>query len=94
MSHPRAISEQQAIELELWYREFERVGTFSAKAKEVGVTRITLRDTIRRVRGEDTRTIRRKLSALEIEQLVSNLSTFQVEPEQDGEEQLDTVARG
>lgn len=48
MSHPRALDEQIAIEAADWYRDYVRVGTFKAKATELGVTPKTLRETIQR----------------------------------------------
>ncbi len=63
MTHPRALSPEQEREAERWFTEYERIGTFAAKALELGVTKDTLRDSIRRVRGQDTRTLAKKLAA-------------------------------
>lgn len=89
MSHPRSLGEQQAIAAEQWYRDYERVGTFQAKASELGVTPDTLRDAIRRVRGQLTKNSREKLSAHDMESLLAELSTnaFPVERRQSEEEQ-------
>jgi hypothetical protein len=65
VSRRRALSEQQAIDAEAWFADFERVGTFEQKARGLGVCEDTLRDAINRVRGKDTKTIRRKLSEAE-----------------------------
>lgn len=64
MTHPRALTEQTAITLERWYTEFECLGTVAAKCKELGISRVTFYDTIRRVRGEDTKPMREKLGAI------------------------------
>lgn len=94
MSHPRALTEQEAIAAEQWFTEYERIGTFNAKAAELGVSRDTLRDAIRRVRGEDTRTTRTKLNEAELEALCNEVNrklginaTFHMERRQNGEEQ-------
>lgn len=63
MTHPRALDDATARELERWYQDYERVGTFAAKAQQLGVTKDTLRDAIRRVRGQDTRPLAKKLAA-------------------------------
>lgn len=65
------------------------MGTFSAKARELGVTKDTLRDAIRRVRGLDTRNTREKLSSLEIDALANELlgGTCHVEHRQSDEDQ-------
>lgn len=97
MSYPRALTDQQASDLELWYRDFERVGTFAGKCREMGVSRDTARDAIRRMRGIDTKTVRRKLSAFEVDQLADQLlggivgipQTFPVERRQTGEQEPD-----
>jgi hypothetical protein len=60
---PRALSDQEAVDAENWYSEYERVGTFEAKAKQLGVAKDTLRDAIRRVRNQPTRTWLVKLAS-------------------------------
>lgn len=62
MTHPRALSEQQAIELEAWYGQYERIGSVRAKCEELGITPHTLYDAVRRIRGQETRVTREKLS--------------------------------
>jgi hypothetical protein len=88
MSAERRLSDDEAILAELWFRDYERVGTFSAKARELRVDRNTLRDAIRRVRGQLTKNVRQKLTAIEIDQLATELlaGTHHVEPHQTGEE--------
>lgn len=73
MSHPRALNEQQAIDAEAWYQEYERVGTLAAKCKELGITPHTFMDTIKRVRKQDTRLTREKLSAADIDALANEV---------------------
>ena len=74
MTRRRALTEQQAIEVELWFRDYERVGSLNAKARELNVSKDTLRDAIARVRGGETRPLRRKLSESELNQLVDDIS--------------------
>jgi hypothetical protein len=70
----RALDEQQAIDAEIWFREYERVGTLEAKARSLNVDVETLRDAIKRVRGQEPRPLRRKLSDAELNQLISDIS--------------------
>jgi hypothetical protein len=74
MSRPRALTDEQAIAAEAWFADYERVGTFEEKAKALGITGATLRDAIRRVRGQDTKCTRHKLSAFEIERFAQQLA--------------------
>jgi hypothetical protein len=95
VSAERRLSDDEAILAEAWYRDYERIGTFSAKARELKVDRNTLRDAIRRVRGELTKNTRDKLSAIDIDLLATELlgGTFHMEPHQTGEEQITTKDR-
>jgi hypothetical protein len=70
MSRPRSLPDAEAIAAEQWFRDYERVGTFQAKCRELHVTSHTLRDAIRRVRGLDTRVLTRKLSEAEKLELI------------------------
>lgn len=70
---PRALSPDMEREAAEWYEDFLRVGTFSGKARALGVSRSALRDAIRRYRGEITTPIRRKLSQHEIDALAEEL---------------------
>ncbi len=72
MSNHRALTHEQAVEAERWFAEYEAIGTVIAKCRELGIDKVTFYDTIARVRGKDTRTIRAKLSGL--------ATTFHVEP--------------
>lgn len=74
MSRRRALDEQKAIDLERWYSDYERVGTIDDKCRELGISEDTLRDTIKRVRGQDPRPLRRKLTSAEISQLIDDIS--------------------
>ncbi len=75
MSRKRALTQEQAIEAEAWFRDYERVGTIKEKAKEFGVDDETLLDAIRRVRGEDPRPIRRKIDIdAEVDRILSDIS--------------------
>lgn len=74
MSRKRALTEQQAIDAAAWFTAYERVGSFAGKAKEMGVDEETLRDAIKRVRGERPRPVRRKLSDAEFNQLIDDIS--------------------
>lgn len=70
MTHPRALSEQQAIDLEAWYGQYERIGSVRAKCEELGITPHTLYDAVRRIRGQETRVTRDKLSTFHMERTV------------------------
>jgi len=87
------LDETEAQNLERWYSNFERVGTIGEKCRELGITPHTLYDTVRRVRGELTRTTREKLSTEQIDALTTEIlaGTSNVEPAQTLEEQLDTT---
>jgi hypothetical protein len=74
MSRKRALTEQQAIDAEAWFSEYERIGTVDAKCRELGVSEDTLRDAVRRVRGEITKPMRRKLSDADIDRLLDDIS--------------------
>lgn len=90
MTHPRALTEQEAIEAEQWFTDYERVGTFEEKARELGVAKDTLRDAIRRVRKQNTRVTREKLSTSELVKLVELVeeAMFHEEPRLTEEEDL------
>lgn len=74
MSRRRALTPDQERELERWYSDFQRLGTVDDKCREYGISEDTLRDAVRRVRGEDVRNTRRKLTQAEINQLVDDIS--------------------
>jgi len=74
MSRKRVLSESQEIELERWYSDYQRIGTVDEKCKELGISEDTLRDAVRRVRGLDTKPLKRKLSEAEINQLIDDIS--------------------
>lgn len=61
MTRRRALTDEQAIEAERWFSDYERVGTLKDKARELGVDDETLLDAIRRIRGEIPRPLKRKL---------------------------------
>ena len=82
MTHPRALDEQAAIELERWYQDYERVGSVRSKCQELGITAHTLYDTVRRIRGQDTRVIREKLATFHMEQRLTVISVG--EPMEEG----------
>lgn len=66
MTHPRALPDDEAVKLERWYSEYECIKaslvSVTAKCRELGITKVTFYDTVRRVRGQDTKHVRRKLS--------------------------------
>lgn len=74
MTRARRLTNEQAQLAAIWYEDYERVGTFEEKARELHVDAQTLRDAIRRVRGEDTKGTRQKLSQAEIDELATLLS--------------------
>lgn len=59
--HAKSLSQEDEIKLVEWYESYEQVGTIRAKAREIGISAHTLYDSIRRVRGGDTRNTRMKL---------------------------------
>lgn len=73
MSRRPALTEQQAIDAEAWFSDYERVGTLERKARELGVDTETLRDAIKRKRGIAPRPLRRKLSDAELNQLLDDI---------------------
>jgi hypothetical protein len=73
MSRKRALTEQQAIEAEAWFSDYERVGSLESKARQLGCDQETLRDAIKRVRGIAPRPLRRKLSEAELNQLLDDI---------------------
>lgn len=93
MSHPRALDEQEAIAAEQWFQDYERVGTFRAKCRELRVTPHTLRDAIRRVRGQLTKNTREKISGHEIVMMATEIHQrlFHEEPTKSGEEQSENA---
>jgi hypothetical protein len=74
MSRRRALTDEQAQLAAIWFDDFERVGTFEQKARELNVCEDTLRDAIRRARGEDTKPLKRKLDQAEIDRLLDDIS--------------------
>ena len=102
MTHPRALTEQQAIDAESWYTDYERVGTIGQKCRQLGISPHTLYDAIRRVRGGDTRVVRAKMTAHDLDVLAATLMQDQSptnvnvpsESTQTVEEQLDTLKVG
>lgn len=74
MSRRRALTDEQVKLAAAWFDDFERVGTFEQKARELNVCEDTLRDAIRRARGEDPRPLKRKLSEAELNQLIDDIS--------------------
>jgi hypothetical protein len=71
MSRKRRIDDPEVErELLVWFNDYERVGTLKSKAKKLQVDEETLRDTIRRLRGEMPRPARRKILDAELNQLL------------------------
>jgi hypothetical protein len=74
MSRKRRIDDpEQEKALLAWFNDYERVGTFKDKARELQVDEETLRDTIKRLRGETPRPVRRKLTMAELNQLLDDI---------------------
>jgi hypothetical protein len=74
MSRRRALTDEQAVEAERWFSDYERVGTIASKAQELGVDDETLLDAIKRVRGEISRPMRRKLDIdAEVDRILSDI---------------------
>lgn len=60
-------------ELAQWFKNYQRIGTFAEKAKEVGVSEQTLRNAIDRGLGKDDSNLRQKLSGADIDELATLL---------------------
>jgi hypothetical protein len=73
MSRKRALTDEQEAAASAWFNDYERVGTFEQKAKELGVDTETLRDAIKRARGITPRPLRRKLTNAELNQLLDDI---------------------
>jgi hypothetical protein len=56
-----------------WFDDYQRVGTLKDKARELQVDEETLRDTIKRLRGEMTRPTRRKILDAELNQQLDDI---------------------
>lgn len=78
----RAISDDTARKLERWYAEYEclmaSLPSVTAKCKELGISKPTFYDTVRRIRGERT-TYTPKRRPANINALMAELETFHVE---------------
>jgi DNA invertase Pin-like site-specific DNA recombinase len=74
MGRRRALTPEQSQAAAAWFADFKRIGTFEQKAREMGVSEDTLRDAIKRARGEDPKPVKRKLTAAEIDRLVDDIS--------------------
>jgi hypothetical protein len=72
MTRKRRIDDpEQEKALLAWFNDYERVGTFKDKARELQVDEETLRDTIKRLRGETPRPVRRKVLDATYDQMAS-----------------------
>jgi transcriptional/translational regulatory protein YebC/TACO1 len=60
------LSQGACEELAEWFKNYQRIGTFAEKAKEVGVSEQTLRNAIDRGLGRDDGNLRQKLSNADI----------------------------
>jgi predicted DNA-binding protein YlxM (UPF0122 family) len=74
MSAPRKLTDEQCKELAEWFKTLRGLGSVHAKAKELGISKPALYDAIARGEGRMTSATRHKLSELEIEQLVDEVS--------------------
>lgn len=74
MTRRRALTDEQCAELARWYEDYQRIGTVDEKCRELGISEDTLRDAVRRARGEEPRPLRRKLSQADINQLIDDIS--------------------
>ena len=77
MSRRRVLTNEQETALEFWYSHFERarseIGTVDSKCRELGISEDAFRDAIRRVRKQDVRSTKRKLSEAELNQLLDDI---------------------
>jgi hypothetical protein len=74
MTRRRALTDEQETALEAWYSDYQRIGTVDEKCRELGISEDTLRDAIKRVRGQITKPLKRKLSQADINQLIDDIS--------------------
>jgi hypothetical protein len=74
MTRRRALTDEQEAALEAWYSDYQRIGTVDEKCRELGISEDTLRDAIKRVRGQITKPLKRKLSQADINQLIDDIS--------------------
>jgi hypothetical protein len=81
MTRRRALTPDQEAALEAWYSDYQRIGTVDEKCRELGISEDTLRDAVKRVRGQEARPLRRKLSQADINQLIDDISRGTNEPE-------------
>lgn len=73
MTRRRALTDEQAKLAAAWFDDFERVGTFEQKARELNVCEDTLRDAIARAKGKDPRPLKRKLDEAELIRLLDDI---------------------
>jgi hypothetical protein len=73
MTRRRLLTDDQCKELARWCDELDQLGTRQKKCRELGVDIQTLRDAIKRGRGQYTKNTRRKLQQHEIEQLAQQI---------------------
>ena len=81
MSRRRSLTDEQEVALERWYSDYQRIGTVDEKCRELCISEDTLRDAVKRVRGQDTKQLRRKLTAAELIRLTDDISRGTSEPE-------------
>jgi hypothetical protein len=74
MTRRRALTDEQERDIERWYSDYERAGTIDEKCREYGISEDTLRDAVKRVRGEITKPARRKLTDAELNTLLDDIS--------------------
>lgn len=67
MSRPTKFTPGACAELAEWFRNYQRVGTFAEKARELGVSEQTLRNAIDRGLGKDDANMRQKMANAGVE---------------------------
>jgi hypothetical protein len=73
MSRRRVLLPDQERALELWYRDYERIGTVDEKCREYGISEDAFRDAIKRQRSLDVRSMQRKLAEAIVQAEISQL---------------------
>ena len=73
MSRRRRFTDEQCRDLAEWFSNLRRMGSVAQKARDLEVSEVALRDAIARGMGNDTSSIRKKLSEAEIDALAESL---------------------
>jgi hypothetical protein len=73
MSRTPRFSDEECKGLAEWFTTLRSMGSVAAKARELKISEVALRDAIARGQGRDTSATRKKLSEADIEALADDL---------------------